>query len=320
MANLPFETSQLTLDFTSTFELLLQQVVSKMRGLVDSKGYKGRAAAVVNQMAALQYRMPAGRYSPLQFQIAQFSRPWVIPTTRDLTVPVDNFDLLQSIADPKSVITQAAVAAANRAFDDVIISAAFGTTQRGEDTSSWVAETFPTTVSTTTSTSAPYGGFLVADTFGAGASVGMTYNKIREGRRVLEHYENDLSMTKVALATGSQQNSDMLGQVTVIDKRFNDKPVVESGNVTGILGCDIVSTERLQTSSSNTLRNTIMWVPGGLHLGIWEEPTTKIDNRIELTSQPWQLYSSFMIGACRTQLGKVLQINCADTTGADITP
>ena len=217
MAVLPFDQAMFTLEFNSTFEMLLQQKVSKFRSLVDSKTYKGREAAVVNQIAALQFKMPAGRYSPLQFQIAQFTRPWVQPIFRSLAVPFDGIDELQSIADPKSAISMTAVAAAERFLDDVIIGAAFGTTQRGQDPTSFVAETFPSTVSTTTSTSAPYGGFLVADTFGSGASVGMTYAKIREMRRVLEHYENDMAMESVSLAVGSQQNSDMLGQIEVIE-------------------------------------------------------------------------------------------------------
>lgn len=316
----PFETSMETVQFNTTFEMLLQQEVSKLRGLVDSKSYTGRMAQVVNQIGALEFKQPAGRYSPLQFQIAQYTRPWVQPTDRDIAVPFDTFDELKSIADPKAAISMSVIAAANRFYDDLVINAAFGTTQRGQDAQTLTGETFPTTASTTTSASAPYGGFLVADTFGAGASVGMTFNKIREAQRVLRHYEVNLEAEKPVLVVGSQQISDLLGQVEVIDKSYNDSAVVENGEVTSILGTMIVSSERLNTSSSNTLRNCIMFVRSGMHLGIWKDMSTRIDNRQDLSSQPWQLYSMISAGACRTQLGKVIQINCADTTGSDITP
>ena len=309
-----------TLDFNSTFEMLLQQDTSKLRSLVDSKAYRGVAAVAVNQMGALQYKMPAGRFSPKNFQFAQFTRPWVTPFARSLTVPVDTFDLLNSIADPKGVISQSAVAAANRLYDDTIIAAAFGTTQRGEGTlTALTGETFPSTASTTTSATAPFGGFLVADTFGSGASVGLTFPKIREMRRVLQHYENNMDAETVTLLAGSQQESDLLSQVEVIDKRFNAAPVVENGRVTGILGVNNVYSERLQTSSSNTLRNCIGFVRSGLHLGIWMDVDTKITQREDLEGDPWQLYSMIQLGACRTQLGKVIQVNAADTTGIDIT-
>jgi hypothetical protein len=311
-----------TFEFNSTFELLLQQEVSRFRSLVDSKTYRGRIAMAVNQVGALQFKMPAGRYSPLVFQYAQFTRPWVTPIDRSITVPFDTFDELKSVADPKAAISMSAVAAANRFYDDTIIAAAFGTVSRGEDPGNLTTENFPSTASTTTDNTAPFGGFLVVDTFGSGASVGMTYNKIREGRRVLEHYENTQTVRggNLNLATGSQQNSDMMGQIEVIDKRFNDKPVVERGFVTDIMGCTIVPSERLQTSSSNALRNNIMWERSGLHLGVWKDMSTRIDNRVDLESTPWQLYSMISAGAVRTQLGKVVQINCADTSGADITP
>src|SRR5260370_35213339 len=125
-------------------------------------------------------------------------------------------------------------------------------------------------------------------------------------------------MEAVNLAVGSQQNSDMLGQIEVIDKRFNDKPVVERGIVTGILGCNNVSSERLQTSSSNALRNCIMWIRSGLHLGIWKDMSTRIDNRTDLQGHPWQLYSMLSAGAVRPQLAQAVQATCADTPGQDI--
>jgi hypothetical protein len=63
------------MEFNTTFEMLLQQEVSKFRSLVDRKTYKGRAAAAINQIGALQYKMPAGRYSPLQFQLSPLTTP-----------------------------------------------------------------------------------------------------------------------------------------------------------------------------------------------------------------------------------------------------
>ena len=318
MALLPFETSMLTLEFNSTFEMLLQQEVSKLRSLVTSKGYKGKEAVAVNQMGALQFKMPAGRYSPKQFQIAQFTRPWVTPVPRSLTVPVDEFDLLNSIADPKGVISQSAVAAANRLYDDTIILAAFGTTLRGETDSGQTSETWPAVYSTTTGVGAPYGGFWIEDTFGSGAATGMTFTKIREMRRIAQHYENNLDAESLCLVAGSQQESDLLAQTQVIDKNFNSGMVVESGRVGSILGTSLVYSERLQYAS--TIRNCIGFTKSGLHLGVWKELDTRIDQRKDLESDPWQLYSMIQIGACRTQLGKVFEVDCYDATTTDITP
>ena len=89
------------------------------------------------------------------------------------------------------------------------------------------------------------------------------------------------------------------------------------GELRKFLGFNMVVSERLAVSSN--VRTTFAFTRSGLHLGIWKEMSTRIDNRQDLTSQPWQLYSMISAGACRTQLGKIVQINCADTTGGDIT-
>jgi Phage capsid protein len=94
---------------------------------------------------------------------------------------------------------------------------------------------------------------------------------------------------------------------------------VEDDKIVRLAGFDIIFSERLQTSSSNTLRNNIAFVKSGLYLGLWKDMTINITNRQDLSSQPWQLYSMVSAGATRTQLGKVIQINSADTTGADPT-
>jgi Phage capsid protein len=160
----------------------------------------------------------------------------------------------------------------------------------------------------------------VADTFGSGASVGLTTNKLREMRRVAQHYENRLDAESLNLVAGSQQESDLLGQVEIIDKNFTTGMAMEDGRVSRVLGINMVYSERLQTSSSNTLRNTIGFVGSGMHLGVWKELDTRISQRDDLESDPWQLYCMIQVGAVRTQLGKVFQVNCADTTGYDITP
>ena len=48
--------------------------------------------------------------------------------------------------------------------------------------------------------------------------------------------------------------------------------------------------------------------------------TNRISIRNDLSGEPYDLYTAASYGATRTQPGKVIQILCLDTTGADITP
>lgn len=302
----PFEVELPTTQYTTALQLLLQQKVSKLRGYVDSATYVGKMASPVQQIGTLEFKAPTGRYAPLQPQEPNYTRRWVFPTDRELPVFVDKFDELKTIVDPKSAITNAVVAAANRFFDDLLIAAAIGSASVGVDASSLSTETFNA-------------GAIVADTFGAASSTGMSYPKLVEAWRLMRHHQVDLEMESPCVVMGSQQESDLKKQQEVISREYNDKPVVTDGRVTRLAGFDIVVSERLATSSSDTLRNCFAFVRSGLHLGIWKDMSTRVDNRLDISSQPWQLYSMISAGATRTQQWKVIQINAADTSGVDPT-
>ncbi len=308
----PFEVELLTTQFTSKLELLLQQRVSKLRGVCDSAFYVGKMASPVNQIGVLEFKQPSGRYSPITPQVPNYTRRWVFPNDRDLAVLVDQFDELRTIVDPKAGISEAVASAGGRYFDDLIINAANGTASTGVDASNLSTESFATTVSTS-------GGYLVADTFAASASTGMTYPKMVEAWRVMRHAQVDLEAESPCMIISSQQESDLKKQQEIINKDYNDNMVIENGRVPRAAGFDLIVSERLNTSSSNTLRNCLAFVRSGLHLGIWRDMNIKIDNRVDLTSHPWQLYAMLSAGATRTQLFKVVQINAADTSGFDPT-
>lgn len=309
--NNPYEVELLTTQFTTALDLLLQQKMSKLRSMVDQGTYVGKMASPVNQIGVLEFRQPGARYSPLNPQIPQYTRRWVFPNDRDLPVLVDQFDELRSIVDPKGGITQAADAAANRYFDDVIINAANGNASTGVDASNLSTESFNTTASTS-------GGALVVDTFGSSASVGMTYPKLVEAWRVMRRQQVDLEAERPVVVYASQQESDLKKQQIVIDRDYGGMSV-RDGRVEQIAGFEPVVSERLNSSSSTTLRNCLAFVRSGLHLGLWRDVTTRISQREDLSSQPWQLYMMISAGATRTQQFKVIQINCADTSGFDPT-
>ena len=312
--NNPYEVELLTTQYTTLLELLLQQKISKLRGRVETGTHVGKMASPVQQIGVLEFRQPAGRYSPITFQLPNYTRRWVFPNDRDVGVPVDTFDELRTIVDPKGAITQAVMAGANRFFDDLIIAAFFGSASTGVDSSSLTTESFAGLGADTAAAA------LIASSFGAASSTGMTYPKIVEAMRILEHYQALADGEEVTLVIGSQQHADLKKQVELISRDYNETPVVQNGTVERVGGANIVTSERLSSSINGAnLRACPMFVKSGMYLGIWKDMTTRVDNRIDLVSQPWQLYSMISAGATRTQLQKVICINCADTTGSDPT-
>jgi len=296
-----------TTQFSTNLELLLQQMGSKLRGRIREGFHVGKMASPINQVGAVTSQAPAGKFAPLNRVDANLVRRWVFPTERELPQLVDAFDELQTVVDPKSIYAQNTAMAFGRDWDDAIIASAFGSAQTGQDASNLTAETFSTTL---------YG---VSDSFGSSASTGMTVAKIIEARRILQHYHVDLETDPVTLVIGSKQEADLLQQVQVVSTEFADRPVLTNGRLTQFLGFDLVVSERL-SPGSNSLRQCIAYAKSGMYLGMWKDMETRMDIRVDLSSQPWQIYAKHMYGATRLQLGKVIQILAADTTGADITP
>jgi hypothetical protein len=95
--------------------------------------------------------------------------------------------------------------------------------------------------------------------------------------------------------------------------------VVENGTVTRLYGCNIRVMERLPIVSSNT-RGTLLYVPSGIVLGVWQDIKTQIYQDFTREGNPWDVSVVLSHGATRTRPGKVVQILCHDTVGADITP
>jgi len=295
-----------TTQFSTVLELKLQQLGSKLRGRVEEGFHVGKQASPINQIGAIQLKAPAGKFAPKAHTNADFTRRWVFPQDGEIDQLIDSFDELRTIVDPKSKYSTNAANAVGRGWDDAIIAAAFGTAQTGADAGGLSAETFDTTK------------FQIADTFGSGSSVGLTVAKMIEAQRILRHYHNDLDMDPPTMVIGSKQEAELLGQVEVVSTEYNDRPVLVEGRVKRFLGFDIVVSERLTVTSN--LRQVIVFVKSGLYLGMWKDMTNRVSIRNDLSSEPYDLYTAVTYGATRTQPGKVLQILCADTTGADITP
>lgn len=297
-----------TTQFTTNLELLLQQMGSLLRGSVNEGMHVGKMASPIQQVAPIKASAPAGRYAPLSPIGNQFVRRWVFPTERDATQLIDTFDELQTIVDPKSAYATNAAQAIGREIDDVIMAAMCGTAQIGQDAASLSSETFDTNK------------YQIADDYGAASPVGLTVAKIIEVKRLFRHYHVNLDQEPITLVIGSKQESDLLQQEQVVSTEYNSRPVLVDGHVRSFLGCNIIVSERVPETTAGATRGVLAFVRSGMYLGMWQDMTTNITPRVDLSSQPWQIYNKVMFGATRTQPGKVMRILCADTTGGDVVP
>lgn len=297
-----------TTQFTALLHLKLQQLGSKLRGKVWEGSHQGKMASPVNQISAIQLKAPAGRFAPKARTDSTFTRRWVFPQEGEIDQLIDTYDELQTIVDPKSQYAQNAANAVGRAWDDVIIAAAFGTAQIGTDANSLSSETWGSISSS----------YLVAENFAASGNVGLTVAKLIEAKRIFRHSHVDLETDPAAVVIGSTQESNLLNQVQVVSTEFSDHPVLLDGRVQRFLGFDVVVSERLAVATNN--RQCIAFVKSGLYLGVWKDLTNRVSIRNDLSSEPYDLFTATMYGATRIEPGRVVEVDCYDTVGADITP
>ena len=297
-----------TTQFSTLLVLKLQQRQSKLRGRVMEGFHVGKQASPIQYIGNIQMQAPAGRYTPLARQDVDFTRRWVFPVDKEASQLIDSFDKLKTIIEPTGQYSEAAAAAVAREWDDRIIASAFATAQIGQDAGGLSGEAFNVA-----------GTFAIAITFGASTNTGLTVAKLIEAKRIFRKAQVDVENDNMTFITNSQGESDLLKQVTVVSQDFNDKPVLVNGVVTRFMGMDIVYSERL--SSNGSLRKNIVLVKSGAYLGIWQDTQNDVTQRKDLSSLPYQLYTSMSSGATRLEPGRLLEVDCADSSSAaDVTP
>lgn len=284
--------------FASNIQLLLQQKESRLRSLVMSGSHKGDKASPVDQLGAVNMSPVVGRFEPITRTDGATDRRWVLPYGYDLTQQIDHSDALKLLLDPQSSYVQNAVNAANRKFDDLIISAFFGTAQTG--VAGATGTVFPVAAT-----------HQVAVNQGAAGNTGMTVAKLRKAKQLLMSYEVDLDNDPLTCVVNSIQHDNLLAEAQVTSLDFNDRPVMMEGRITRFLGINFIHSERLGVDGSS-YRRCPVFAKSGMYLGIWEDMKIDVSQRKDIKGLPYQIYSMLTAGATRLEENKIIEIKCAE--------
>jgi Phage capsid protein len=283
---------------------LVQQKTSRLRPWCTEERYVGQAGSPVEQVGPVAMQPVTQRYGPMQRVDATTNRRWVYPQDYDLPQLFDNFDKLRLLIDPKGKFVRNAHFAANRQFDDLLIAALSGTAQTG--------------VSGQNATALP-AAEIVSVQQGATAPTGYTVAKMRQAKLILEQNEaysdeegdpGDPNSGLVCV-TNAKGLDNLMAEVQVVSRDFNDQPVLEEGRVKRFLGISMVRSQRLLTGTDDqagTSFKTHIWQKEGLHLGLWNDISTNISQRHDLQSEPWQAYVYMTAGATRLEEARVTQV------------
>lgn len=281
--------------FTANVELLLQQKQPMFMGHVTVQSYSGEAAQVVKQFGTVEFQEKTARLEDTAFSDIEHKQRWIFPSDFDLALPITKEDEIRTLGSIQSPYAEAMRAAWARKWDDIVISAFFGTSQTGKNGST--ATTFPGTQAINVNA-------------GASAATGLNTEKLIQAREMLVAAEVDLSIETPRIAVSAKQISDMLRSTEATNSDYAALKRLESGEVDTFMGFRFVRSQRLPVNGSSQRRLPV-WVPSGVVLGQWNGLETRIGERPD-KKYLTQVFMKGTIGSCRTQEQKIVEIPCAE--------
>lgn len=292
-----FVTTHYVQQYTTNVQLLSQQRGSRFRPAVTPGQYTGQQGVPVDQFAPTVATKRTTRYPSLTPADTQADRRWVFPSDYDWNDLIDNIDKLRLLIDPQSHYVVNGTAALNRAIDDEIISAFFGTAKTG--------------VGGATSVSFPSSQQISASE-GASAATGMNVEKLKAAIQNLlsnESWAPDQG-EQIYCAISAKQNRNLMDEIQVINADYNgEKLVANAGFVSNWGPIQFIHSERLPTNGSSQTRCPL-WVKPGMHLGLWNDISADVSQRKDLAGLPWQVYLYGTFGGTRIEEKKVVEIPC----------
>lgn len=282
-------TTAMVEQYSANVQILMQQKESRLRQVVRVEAGVVGKNAFFDQLNSTAAVKRTSRHADTPLVSTPHVRRRVSLVDYDWADLVDNMDIKKVLIDPSSLYAINARNAMNRAMDDELITAAFGTANGGVDGSTSYA--FDTSYNVV-----------------AAASVGMTLAKLRSAKQILDG--NEVDDEDRFCIIGSKQLQDLLGTTEVSSSDYNSVKALVNGQVDTFLGFKFVRSERLTLSS--TTRKCIAGQKNSLLLAIGLDIVTDVGPRRD-KNMATQVYLGMSIGATRMDEKGIVEIDCLES-------
>jgi len=315
-----------TKHYASTLDVLSQEH-SKLFGRVWNKGTLTGEEAYFNQLDPFDMTFNRSRYAETSFTEPTYQRRRITKTPATVAVPLDDLDLVETLVDPKSELSQNGMYAAGRAKDKVIWNAIYGTAYTGK--AGGTATAFDTSQ------------IVDVQTGGDSSDVGLNLEKILGAVEIIMGNSVDLEnpMNKLCMVISPKQWNDYLQIAKLTSDDYMTKslnsgrlaiPGVPNGEV--IVSNMVPYMNTAETSAnvdldgpnaawskggaaidvdSTSHRAVTMFAMSGIGFGTWQETQVKAQERPDLNNI-WQLWMQIQCGASRLEEGKAVAIECQE--------
>jgi hypothetical protein len=285
-----------TTEFTSNWEHLLQQKVSKLREFVSVESVRGKEKTF-NQMAAVEMTRITSRAADTTIQDVALAKRWLRPYPYEHATLFDEWDAeyLGEVSLPQSETVANHAMAYMRTCDQTIIDAALGNAYTGE--------------TGVTATALPSGQKVAVDYVetGSAANSGLTIAKLRQAAYLLNEAEVDDSDPRI-IVVSAKQIQDLLRTTEVTSADFNSVKALVQGDIDTFMGFKFrrVASSLLPYVAATGVRTCFAYVRSGLKLADAGRKV-HVDIRAD-KSHSLQIRTVASLGATRMEEKKVVEV------------
>lgn len=282
--------------YGSNFKLLYQQKVSRLAAWCQMEEVTGQSKSVERMGATSAYDITS-RHADTKFVEVPHSRRWLDLQDKGWAELIDRMDKIRLLADPTSGYAAMAVAALNRAKDDIIIAACRGNARTNAGLSV-LPSTQKIAVGGTSLTLAKL----------------LTVKEIMDGNEVDDddslQADGQGATANRVMVVNTKMLTNLYGTTEIKSIDYNSIKALVDGKIDTFLGFKFVRTERLPKDGTATTGYALAWSRRCMALGTGQEPTVSVNQRPD-KNNAWQVFADMSIGAVRTEDEGVVEIACA---------
>ncbi len=284
--------------YGSHFRILYQQMQARFLPWCQMESITGQSKSVERVGKAEAYDI-ISRHSDTKYVETPHSRRWIDLGDKGWADLVDEMDKIRMLADPTSVYPRLAVAALNRAKDDIIYAGARGNAR----------------------TNAGLVALPSAQKIAVSAS-NLTLAKLLATKEILDANEvdDDQSMAldgqtpngaaQRVMIVNAKMLTNLYGTTEIKSVDYNSVKALAQGQVDTFLGFKFVRSERVAKDATATTGYAVAWSRGCVGFGIGKDIVSSIDP-LPGKNYSVQVYARMSIGAARLEDEGVVEIACA---------
>lgn len=287
-----------TTEFSSNWEHLVQQKISKLREFLNIDNFTGEKKSY-NQITPVSMTEITLRAAETNVTDTPLAKRWITARNWEKADILDEWDAVKlgEVSLPNSDLIAAHAAAVARKIDEVALAAAAGTAATGADG--------------LTATALPAGQKIAVDYVesGAAAASGMTLAKLRRAKFLFDDAEVDEEDARI-LCVSAKQIQDLLRDPQLTSADYNTVRAMVAGEIDTFMGFKFRRVNKTFFGVTNNVRRVVAYAKSGLKLAD-SGRRVHVDIRPD-RSHGLQIRTVARLGATRMEEAKVVEIACSE--------